>query len=89
MFATKFVIWRRQTNTVNPDYEQNSDEEPLLDPDHLAASFTDSVKDPNCYQQHKQLNIPHPLSDDDSTSSSKATGCTAATHHSTGVIVYR
>ena len=82
--ATKCLIRRRERNNVNPDYEQNSDEEPLLDDDHLAASFADRIENPNRYQQHNQPNIPHPLSDDDCRLSSEATGYTHPTHHSNG-----
>ena len=82
--ATKCFIHKRQINNVNPDYEQNSDEEPLLDDDHLTASFPDRIENPNRYRQQNQPNIPQPLSDNDSRSFSEATGYTPPTDDSTG-----
>ena len=83
MCATKCLIRKRQINNVNPDYEHNSDDEPLLDDDHLTASFPDRIENPNHYQQQNQPNILQPLSDNDFRLSSEATGYTP-THHSTG-----
>ena len=83
--ATKCFSRRRQTNTANPNKEQNSDDERLLDHDHLAASFADRVENPNHYQEQHNLNIPQPLSDDDS---SLSTGYTPPAHHSTGEVRY-
>ena len=83
VYATKCLNRRRRINNANPDYEQNSDEVPLLDDDHLEASFPDRIENPNRYQQQNQPSILQPLSDNDSRLSSEATGYTT-THHSTG-----
>ena len=68
--------------------EQNSDDELLLDHDRLAAPFADCVENPNHYQEQHNLNIPQPLSDDDSSLSSEATRYTPPAHHSTGEARY-